>query len=77
MTTHLNFSFNETTEMLRESVRNFAAREIAPHAAKIDHDNHFPTALWKKLGNLGLLGITVEETYGGSGIGFLYHFISF
>src|SRR3990167_2263489 len=76
MTTYLNFSFNETTEMLRDSVRNFAAREIAPSAAKIDHDNHFPIALWKKLGDLGLLGITVEEAYSGSGLGYLEHVIA-
>ncbi|EKD72358.1 MAG: hypothetical protein ACD_45C00695G0001, partial [uncultured bacterium] len=76
MTTYLNFSFNETTEMLRDSVRNFAAREIAPSAAKIDHDNHFPIALWKKLGDLGLLGITVEEAYSGSGMGYLEHVIA-
>ena len=74
--TFLNFAHGETVEMLRESVREFAEREIAPFAAKIDHDNLFPKDLWKKLGQLGLLGITVEEEYGGSGLGYLEHAIA-
>ncbi|EKD54866.1 MAG: hypothetical protein ACD_60C00038G0028 [uncultured bacterium] len=76
MTTYLNFSFGESIDLLRESVRRFASDEIAPHAARIDHDNQFPKDLWKKLGNLGLLGITVEEEYGGSGMGYLEHVIA-
>jgi isovaleryl-CoA dehydrogenase len=69
----LNFALGETADMLREAVREFAEREIAPNAAKIDHSNHFPSELWPKLGQLGLLGITVEDEYGGSGLGYLEH----
>jgi isovaleryl-CoA dehydrogenase len=71
-----NFALGETADMLRESVRDFADREIAPLAAKIDEDNKFPQDLWPKLGALGLLGITVEEEYGGSGMGYLEHAIA-
>ena len=74
--TFLNFALGETANMLRESVREFAEREIAPHAAEIDSKNHFPAKLWPKLGQLGLLGITVEEEYGGSGLGYLEHCIA-
>lgn len=69
----LNFALGETADMLREAVREFAEREIAPRAVEIDHSNHFPAELWPKLGQLGLLGITVEEEYGGSGLGYLEH----
>ena len=72
----LNFALGETVEMLREAVREFAEREIAPFAAEIDHENRFPAALWRKLGQLGLLGVTVEETYGGSGLGYLEHVVA-
>src|SRR5438105_5376232 len=72
----LNFALGETADMLRESVRDFAEREIAPFAAMIDQSNHFPHELWPKLGQLGLLGITVEEEYGGSGLGYLEHAIA-
>lgn len=72
----LNFQLGETLDMLRNSVQEFAAREIAPLAAKIDQENQFPTPLWKKLGALGLLGITVEEEWGGSGLGYLAHVIA-
>jgi isovaleryl-CoA dehydrogenase len=72
----LNFALGETVEILRESVREFAEREIAPLAAKIDIENHFPNELWSKLGKLGLLGVTVEEEYGGSGLGYLEHAIA-
>jgi isovaleryl-CoA dehydrogenase len=72
----LNFALGETADMLREAVHDFAEREIAPHAAKIDHSNHFPADLWPKLGQLGLLGITVEEEHGGSGLGYLEHTIA-
>src|SRR4051794_41206200 len=58
-------------DMLRDTVRAFAAEEIAPRAADIDHQNVFPTDLWRKFGDLGLLGITVEEEYGGAGLGYL------
>jgi isovaleryl-CoA dehydrogenase len=76
MTTSLNFHLSETALMIRDSVRNFAQREIAPHAQKIDHESQFPDGLWKKLGAMGLLGITVEEEYGGSGLGYLEHVIA-
>lgn len=74
--TFLNFALGETVDMLREAVREFAEREIAPHAATIDSENHFPRELWSKLGRLGLLGITIEEDYGGSGLGYLEHVIA-
>jgi len=72
----LRFEHGETIDMLRASVRDFAAREIAPRAAGIDRANEFPPDLWPKLGALGLLGITVEEDYGGSAIGYLAHIVA-
>jgi len=72
----LNFALGETIDMLRASVRDFAAREIVPRAAEIDRANEFPADLWRKLGDLGLLGITVEEEYGGSGLGYLAHIVA-
>ncbi len=72
----LNFALGETIDMLRDSVRDFAAREIAPCAAEIDRANEFPADLWRKLGDLGLLGITVEEEYGGSALGYLAHIVA-
>lgn len=74
--TFLNFALGETADMLRETVREFAEREIAPHAERIDRDNHFPRELWPALGKLGLLGVTVEADYGGSGLGYLAHVIA-
>src|SRR5476649_296266 len=74
--TFLNFALGETADMLCEAVREFAEREIGPLAAEIDSSNHFPAELWPKLGQLGLLGITVEEEYGGSGLGYLEHAIA-
>ncbi len=72
----LNFDLGETADMLRESVRSFALAEIAPRAAEIDQRNEFPPELWKKLGALGVLGITVEEKYGGAAMGYLEHVVA-
>lgn len=74
--TTLNFDLGETADMLREHVNAFAREEIAPRAAQIDEDNLFPADLWPKLGDMGLLGITVEEELGGSGMGYLEHVIA-
>jgi isovaleryl-CoA dehydrogenase len=74
--TYLRFDHGEAIDMLRDSVRNFAAKEIAPRAAEIDSTNAFPADLWPKLGSLGLLGITVEEAYGGTAMGYLAHVIA-
>jgi isovaleryl-CoA dehydrogenase len=72
----LNFDLGETADMLRDSVRSFAAAEIAPRAAEIDRDNQFPMDLWPKFGALGLLGVTVPEEYGGAGLGYLEHVVA-
>ncbi len=72
----LNFALGEDIDMLRETVASFAAREIAPRAAEIDRSNEFPADLWRKLGELGLLGITVGEEYGGSNMGYLAHIVA-
>nr|WP_304610433.1 isovaleryl-CoA dehydrogenase [Polymorphobacter sp. PAMC 29334] len=72
----LNFAHGETIDMIRESVRAFAAAEIAPRAAAIDTDNVFPRDLWPKLGDLGLHGITVPEADGGAGLGYLAHVVA-
>ncbi len=72
----LNFAHGETIDMLRATVRAFAANEIAPRAEAIDRDNLFPGDLWSKLGSLGLLGITAEEEYGGIGLGYLAHIVA-
>lgn len=67
----LNFDLGETAAMLRDSVRAFSDAKIAPRAVEIDRSNKFPRDLWPKLGALGLHGITVEEEYGGAGLGYL------
>jgi len=72
----LNFDLGETAEMLRDSVAAFSAVEIAPRAAAIDRDNAFPADLWRKLGDLGVLGVTVEEDHGGAGMGYLEHIVA-
>jgi isovaleryl-CoA dehydrogenase len=72
----LDFDLGETVDILRETVRDFAAREIAPRAAHIDQSNDFPRDLWPRLGALGLLGITVEEEWGGSGMGYVAHVVA-
>src|SRR3954466_9804425 len=72
----LKFEHGETIAMLRESVRDFSEKEIAPRAADIDRGNQFPPDLWRKLGSLGVLGVTVEEEYGGSGLGYLAHIVA-
>src|SRR6266403_5045771 len=72
----LDFDLGETVDMLREQVAAFAAAEIAPRAADIDRSNSFPPDLWPKLGALGLLGITVEEEFGGAGMGYLEHVVA-
>ena len=72
----LHFDLGESVDILRETVRDFAAREIAPRAAQIDQSNDFPRDLWPRLGALGLLGITVEDEWGGSGMGYVAHVVA-
>ena len=72
----LQFDFDESLQMVRDSARRFARERIAPQAAKIDADNAFPNELWPQLGDLGLLGITVGEECGGSGLGYLAHVVA-
>lgn len=72
----LRFFLGDGIDMLRESVQGFAAKEIAPRAAQIDRDNLFPADLWRKLGELGLHGLTVAEEYGGSALGYLAHIVA-
>ena len=72
----LNFDLGEAADMLRSTVEAFAADEIAPRAAAIDRDNAFPMDLWRKFGALGVLGVTVEEEYGGAGMGYLEHVVA-
>ena len=69
----LRFGLGEEIDQLRDAVHQMCQREIAPRAAEIDRNNEFPMELWRTLGNMGLLGITVDETYGGSGQGYLAH----
>ena len=72
----LNFGLGEDIDMLRDQVYQFAKNEIAPLAAQADEDNQFPNALWPKLGEMGLLGVTVSEQYGGSEMGYLAHTVA-
>ncbi|WP_313327135.1 isovaleryl-CoA dehydrogenase [Stutzerimonas balearica] len=72
----LNFALGETIEMLRDQVRAFVDAELAPRAAEIDATNSFPMDMWKKFGEMGLLGVTVPEEYGGAGLGYLAHVVA-
>ncbi|HLL27887.1 MAG TPA: acyl-CoA dehydrogenase family protein, partial [Xanthobacteraceae bacterium] len=72
----LDFDLGETADMLRNSVRAFSDDHIAPRADEIDRSNQFPRDLWPRFGELGLLGITVEEEYGGAGLGYLEHCVA-
>ncbi len=72
----LDFDLGEVADALRREVADFAADEIAPRAAAIDRDNEFPADLWRKMGDLGVLGITVEEEHGGAGMGYLEHVVA-
>jgi len=72
----LNFDLGDTADLLRDTVKAFARTEIAPRAADIDSDNHFPMDLWRKMGDLGLHGITVSEEYGGAGMSYLEHVVA-
>lgn len=71
-----DFGLGETANMIRDSVAGFAADKIAPRAAEIDSSNKFPRDLWPQLGELGVLGVTVEEEYGGAGLGYLEHCVA-
>jgi isovaleryl-CoA dehydrogenase len=71
-----DFGFGEEIDMLRASLQQFADKEIAPRAAEIDSHNEFPMDLWRKMGSLGVLGITVAEEYGGSDMGYLAHVVA-
>lgn len=70
-----DFGLDEETRMLRQTVRSFVQAELAPRAQAVEQANDFPADMWQKLGSLGLLGVTVEETYGGSGLGYLAHIV--
>ena len=72
----MNFDLGDSIDMLRDAVQQFVKAEITPRAADIDSSNEFPMDLWRKLGDMGLLGITVEEEYGGSGMGYLAHVVA-
>jgi isovaleryl-CoA dehydrogenase len=72
----LSFSLGEDIDMLRDTINKFATDEIAPRAAAIDDENLFPSDLWRKLGDLGVLGLTVSEEYGGAQLGYLAHMVS-
>ena len=72
----LDFHLGETVNLLRQNVADFAAREIAPRAAEIDRENTFPQGLWQRLGEIGLLGVTIDPTFGGAGMGYLEHTVA-
>ncbi len=72
----LNFDLGETADALRATVQDFAQKEIAPIAAQVDHDNAFPNDLWPEMGRLGLLGLTADPEYGGTGMGYIEHIVA-
>ena len=72
----LDFQLGEDVEALRDAVRAFAQQEIAPRAAQIDASDQFPMDLWRKMGDLGVLGITVPEAYGGADMGYVAHMVA-
>ena len=72
----LDFQLGQTADLLRESIAEFAAREISPLAGKIDRENAFPAELWSRLGEMGLLGVTIDPKFGGAGMGYLEHTIA-
>jgi isovaleryl-CoA dehydrogenase len=72
----LDHGLGETADLIRATVREFAAVELAPRAAEIDRDNHFPMDLWRKLGDLGVLGVTVDPEWGGAGMSYLEHVVA-
>ncbi len=72
----LDFGLGETIEMLRQTVYEFSADEIAPRATQMDESNSFPQDLWRKMGDMGLLGMTVDEEFGGTGLGYLAHVVA-
>ncbi|WP_440887633.1 isovaleryl-CoA dehydrogenase [Vibrio sp. WZ-1] len=74
--TPLNFGLGETIDMLRDHVNAFATEHVAPIASDIDRDNQFPNHLWLKFGEMGLLGVTVDEEFGGAGMGYLAHVVA-
>jgi len=76
MSLGLNFALGETLDMLRDTVADFAAKEIVPRAAEIDRTDQFPMDLWRKFGDLGVLGMTASEDYGGANMGYLAHIIA-
>ena len=72
----IDFGLGDDINMLRDAVQDFANNEIAPRAAQVDADNEFPADLWRKFGDMGLLGITVPEAYGGTGLSYLAHVVA-
>ena len=75
-TASLDFALGEDLDALREAVQSWAQERVAPLAAEIDRTNVFPAHLWREMGDLGLLGITVPEEYGGAGLGYLAHVVA-